>query len=648
MTNTISVGAQWALEGKRSDGEGYRILACSTGDLDRANFADAISRFQVGELSNLPQVSVSWARLGTQPALSYIAFAIHWYATDGKCHADDVTERDSQGRPIAYTSYFSLPYKRLAEAAIGYLAMYEALSAIRLSATDGPLKEVPIAVPASRTPVADDLAVRVAPLLLTGRPVCVLGAEDTSMLERLGFIDAVMELLPYGFRSRMTAATFTRATNRNHRFRLFFSSAPRAHEPDHVVMWGDEPSSVPFPDGEAGDYLDWLQENIGPLARLTELRTELGFGPKDTLQALESVLGTRHRLHHRPPLVRRISHDRPRQRPSQPPTLQNDAGEDILVSCARSLKMSNLTRLRSDLLYLKKIAESKISETRRARYREQITRLGLLRHNFPVHDKFQEKLYDALIKMAFPTPLNYLAYCRVEKCAGITPGDPPHEELLAAIVRAGMAEPVGSAIVYWHLRDTDEKKLSKWLASGQVDPVDLIDFLARDRTFPQHARIICDVILEYLRKRPKGYDSHQFRLALARHGFLAAELQQRHPDEFQYQVDVLYQLLRAAYPQIVTAPEQDLSRRAVLDILSGADAPPTSALFSAVLLLLQRPQSWELAWHAYIHSALTSPNLDEATRVLLRDRLPSIDLATADTVESRAVTDPPRWGWDSR
>ena len=80
---------------------------------------------------------------------------------------------------------------------------------------------------------------RVAPLLLTGRPVCVLGAEGTSHLERLEFIDTVMGLLPYGFRSRMTAATWTRATNRNHRFRLYFSSAPRADEPDQVVIWNE-------------------------------------------------------------------------------------------------------------------------------------------------------------------------------------------------------------------------------------------------------------------------------------------------------------------------------------------------------------------------------------------------------------------------
>ena len=179
-SRTIPVSAQWALQGKQPDGEDYRILACSNGDLNRANFADALSRFQLGELSDLPQVSVSYARPGTQPGLSYLALAIHWYATEGQRHADGVSQRDNQGRPTAYTSYFCLPYRRLADAAIGYLAMYEALSAVTLTVADGPPKEVPITTPTSRTPAADDLAVRVAPLLLTGLPVCVLGAEGTS------------------------------------------------------------------------------------------------------------------------------------------------------------------------------------------------------------------------------------------------------------------------------------------------------------------------------------------------------------------------------------------------------------------------------------------------------------------------------------
>ena len=98
-SRTIPVSAQWALEGKQPDGEDYRILACSNGDLTRANFADALSRFQLGELSDLPQVSVSYARHGTEPGLSYVALAIHWYATEGQRHADGVASATTRAGP---------------------------------------------------------------------------------------------------------------------------------------------------------------------------------------------------------------------------------------------------------------------------------------------------------------------------------------------------------------------------------------------------------------------------------------------------------------------------------------------------------------------------------------------------------------------
>jgi hypothetical protein len=605
---TIPVSAQWALEGKQPDGEDYRILACSTGELNRGHFADALGRFQLGELSTLPQVSLSYARHGMQQGVSYVALAIHWYATEGQRHADGVGQRDNQGRPTAYTSYFCLPYKRLAVAAVGYLAMFEALRSITLTVTDGPPKEVLIATPPSRTPAAGDLALRVAPLLLTGRPVCVLGAEGTGMLERLEFIDAVMELLPYGFRSRMTAATWTRATNRNHRFRLFFSSAPRADEPDQVVTWGDSPDLIPVPGKEAGEYLDWLQDNVGPLCRLADLTSEMGFSPKDALQALEFVLGTRHRLQAR----------------SSPAAA--DIGEEALIDCAEHVNLPNPTRLRSDIAFLKRFAEGEIGEDRRERYRDLITRLGLLRPDCPVADKHAERLYSALLPMAFGIPLSYAAYCRVEWCAGIAPGDTPQQELLAAIVKAGTAEPIASAIVYWHLRQTDQKKLAKWLVSGQVDAVQLINRLAGRWRYAEHAKIVCDVTLEYLNKAPNHYQPREIRRALSQHGFLARALQLRHPGSDQYQVHALYRLLKAAYPQPAATPGQDLSSGAIVQILN-TGGPPTPALLSAVLMLLDRPAAWQLAWNAYVHGSLTLPGFDGPTLARLRDRLPCIDVA---------------------
>jgi hypothetical protein len=636
-SRTIPVVAQWALEGKQPDGEDYRILACSTGDLSRRHFADALGRFQLGELNTLPQVSVSYARLATPPGSSYVALAIHWYATEDQRHADGVSERDNQGRPTAYTSYFCLPYQRLAGAAIGYRAMHEALHSVTLSVADGPPIQVPIAMPTSRTPAANDLAVRVAPLLLTGRPVCVLGAEGTSLPERLEFIDTVMELLPYGFRARMTAATWTRTTNRNHRFRLFFSGAPRADEPDYVVTWGDNPDLVSAPDREAGEYFDWLQDNVGQLAHLTDLTSELGFSPKDTLQALESVLGTRHRLQFRSSPGSRV----PASRSGQPsgtaplPPLQGDIGEETLRYCAEHVELANPTRLRSDIAFLRKFAEGEIGEDWRARYRDLIAKLHLLRPGFLIDDKYQERLYGALLRMGFGTPLSYEAYCRVENSAGITPGHTPHRELLVAIVKAGMAEPAVSAIVYWHLRKTDQRKVSKWLVSGEVDAVQLIDLLAGDWTYPEHARAVCDLTLEYLKRAPEHYQPQQVRLALSQHGFLARALQLRHPDQDQYQVHALYRFLTAAYPQAAATPGQDLSKRAILQILNGTGAPPTPALLSAVLMLLHRPAAWQLAWNAYVHGSLIMAKFDEQTLTRLRARLPHIDAATVNGAAAR-------------
>jgi hypothetical protein len=620
---TTSVIAQWALRGKQPDGEDYRILACSTGELTRANFADALSRFQLGELNTLPQVSVSYARHGTHPNLNYVALAIHWYATEGQRYADGVSQRDNQGRPTAYTSYFCLPYRDLAVAAAGYRATYEALCGVTLSVTDGAPREVPIAMPALRIP-ADDLAVRVAPLVLTGQPVCVLGAEDTSMLDRLEFIDAVMELLPYGFRSRMTAATWTRATNRNHRFRLFFSSAPRMDKSDCVVNWGGHPDQVPVPGGEAGEYLDWLQDNIGPLARLPDLTTEIGFGLKAPLQALEAVLGARHRFHirRRPPAA--VSNGRPGPPPAVPAPVQGDPGEEALAYCAEHVKLDNPTRLRSDIAFLRKFADGEISQDSRLRYQDLIRQLGLLRSDFPVEDKYRERLYEALLRLAFGTPLNYKAYCTVESCAAIDHGAAPQQQLLAAIMKCGFIEPLVSAIVYWHLGTTDEKKLNKWLVSGQVNVVRLIEFLDRDWPIPQHARILCDVALAYLRRAPNCYESREVKAALREHGFLAYALQKRHPDKDQYQIYALHQFLKVAYPQPTATPGRDLSKAAIEEILVGSGPPPTPALLSAVLMLLERPDSWQLAWVSYIRGSVTRPNFDETTRARLQGRLPQL------------------------
>ena len=92
------------------------------------------------------------------------------------------------------------------------------------------------------------------------------------------------------------------------------------------------------PDKEAGEYFDWLQDNIGPLARLADLTSEMGFGPKDTLQALESVLGTRHRFHLRPDVVAGVPDTGPAQ-PPPPPAASGRRRGGSLLGCAEHVKL---------------------------------------------------------------------------------------------------------------------------------------------------------------------------------------------------------------------------------------------------------------------------------------------------------------------
>jgi hypothetical protein len=623
----IGVRAQWALHGKNTGGEGYRILAYSSGDLSGAHFADALSRFQLGALDTLPQVSVSYAQHGSRPGGSYLALAIHWFAREGQRFANGVPPLDNHGRPTAFTSYFCLPYRLLATSAIGYLAMYEALRAVTLPVENGPPIELTIAAPATEIPGIDNLAMRVAALLLTDRPVCVLGADDTGVDERLRFIDAVMGLLPYGYRSRMTAATWTRSTYRDHRFRLFFSSAPRPEEQlDHVVTWG-EPDMVRIPDGAAGEYFDWLIDKLNPLAVLPRLSTEIGFGPKAAIRALESVDGVRPQTTPSGASgTSGASGARKARRRASPPraTASDDADsvEQALLKCAAFAEQPNLTRLRPEISFLNRSADSgEITDGDRERYRELIGRLRLLRPNHLL-EKYEERLYAALLALAFGRPLGYQGYCQVEDCLKIRPGTPPHPALLHAIERGGTADLLTAGILYSHATSPDEKTRKKWLGprNAQLDVPAMIGRLARDWERPRHARIVCDLTVDYLKDASSHYEPQQVRHALRQHGFLAAALSKRHHGEDQYQVYTLYQFLKAAYPG-------GLGRQTIVEILTATTSVPTPALLGAVLLQLPQPGDRRLAHEMYVHGSLTLMDVDSAMAHRLRSLAPPRDAA---------------------
>ena len=391
----VVVHAQWALHGQAPGTDGQRVLACSTGDLSTANFTDAIGRFQLGHLDNLPQVAVSYLMPAGQPEGSYLALTIH---------------RKADNR------YFCMPYRPLAAGAVTYHALYHAVRGLRLPAESRQPLRVEISTGA-HGPTLDPLAMRVAALLLTGTPACVLNAEDTSLDDRLAFIDWVMDLLPYGFRARMAAATWTRATFRDHKFRLYFSAAPR--QGDHVVHWG-QPDRAALPEGPARDYFGQLEKSASQLTRLAspaEDGPDLRFDNKAAVRALELI---------DPPSA------------AAPPTAAFSRAHDSL----NAVELINLVgregygrprqfRTVCDAI-VRRLQESprryRPHDVRRA-LREHGFLAGVLQANESADEEYQVRALHEFLLAAYPAGLSQPAILRVLTEAG----SPPTPALLAAV-----------------------------------------------------------------------------------------------------------------------------------------------------------------------------------------------------------------------
>jgi hypothetical protein len=619
--NFFKVDAQWALQGKTLGRTGYRVLACSTGNstgLSAENFTEAISRFSMGTPETgpqaLPQVTISYLAQGT---LNHLALAIHQFASDAQTADGQLTVRDDDGRPVVATSYYCVPYKPVADNAVSYQAMYEAFAAAPLRPEPGPPVAVQFPLPAAappalaEAPAIDPLAIHAAALLLTGRPVCVLGGQAVSMTDRLAFIDMVMTLLPYGFRARMTAATWTRATNQNHRFRLFFSGAQRdAEQPDQVIFWG-RPERTVFNhhDEYAYWYRNWLIAEGADQARsvLSKLRQPRSLATKnDVLEALDAIdtpiLAT---------WKARLSRRREIEAAPKQADLTGKAaaqvvlseGERCLLECAQYMEKRELPLLGSAINQLKGATKVGVSPDQRARYLELIQEHRLFRHDEALGNH-EGKLREALLRLAFTAPFGYEDYCLVEDGIGEAP---PDSALLQLIDKTGPADLRAKAIVYRQLPNLEaEKKLDKWYSSKDLSADQLLNALALEVKRPQHMKLLCDVTVGYLRKMNRHYKPDVIERVLRQHSYLARKLQDRLADQNQYQINTLGWLLKAAYPN-------GLTRSDIYHVMIGTREPPTFPFLAAVLLMLTDPAESFLARELFVFSSFITMNLEPAT-----------------------------------
>ena len=250
----VQVNACWALWGKHSGThDDYSVLASSTGSFSRADFSAILSRFAPGTPSAnvagpgaLPWVTVSW--VGVNDSL-HLGIAIQ----------KPTGQADGVGRSIIQTSYFCLPYGELAGAPVSYTSLYEKVAELRLPLDDG--DPIPLTLPGldqdelarSIVDFGEQTVATTAALLLRG-PVSIVRADISTLPERLRFVEAVAALLPYGYRARYTAATWSDSGSR-HRIRLAFAERPR--EGAQPVMWR-EAATVPADDAVVQGYLRQL------------------------------------------------------------------------------------------------------------------------------------------------------------------------------------------------------------------------------------------------------------------------------------------------------------------------------------------------------------------------------------------------------
>jgi hypothetical protein len=302
----------------------------------------------------------------------------------------------------------------------------------------------------------------------------------------------------------------------------------------------------------------------------------------------------------------------------------------LLRECDEHVRILNLSRLRQDLdLLQKRLTAGGIDDARRRRYQSLITRLGLFRPH-PALGKYEGRLYDTLLALAFGGPVGYEAFCLVEDSVRKAQDGPPngplsaspyaslYPPLLEAIDRAGPADMRSKVLVY---ASHDQKRLAKWVGSREVDAFGLISELARGAwRRKEHGRLFCDVMLQYLQDKRGRYSSAEIRRVLGRNGYLARALREVGHD--QYQVHALTKLLAAAFPE--DQYPLGLDEKTIQEILADTPDAPTPALLAAILRKIPEAQA-PLAWAAYVYGSVARMDLDEATHGALWTRLPVVE-----------------------
>jgi hypothetical protein len=592
------VEAQWALWGKDDDESDYRVLRCSNGTFGVKDFYGLIARYASGVNEALPQYTVCWIPSGEQDDHGYLAVGIHELA-DRDPRRSGGLARAAAGREIEYIRLFCVRYDDLAAAGVRYTDLIEAVREQQLPATlTKPITvTVPdIAQPRLSAPLAT-LAENVAALLLTTRPVCILGVETATAKDRLVFIESVMSLLPYGLRTTMSAATWASATAQDLKLRLFFSNARRDDAGRTINMTWDQLRELDFSaeDDKAPElYLGWLrQASPGAVAALFALTDPVRFNPAE---------------------IRTMVADLPEDRPV----------EHSLRGLANSLRHRHQAAVTAEVQRLRRYLSRTPDSAERSVYQSQIAELGLLHEHAWLHPSTKASVYRVLLDLAFETKLSYASYCDLEDAAGRLP---------SGVLRSVLLKRKFATFVPWVLvakaePGTPDEALMESLAEQHIPAAEpLTVFLQDIRAMrPDHRPPVYQFAVGYLCTY-----SADAATELIRRGYLADVLEVVFPGNRKARQIRLEDMLRFVYGG-------PLSKAQIVELFANPKVHPTRAFEAAVTSLAPRKLGEFIKDHAALARLRQSGDPDDVRRFQRtsqrrsRARVPDMIPQTSDTI----------------
>jgi hypothetical protein len=515
-----TVVAEWALWGKAPQDPEYSVLRCSKGAFGRGDFHGIITRYASGAKGELPQYTVCWIPEGNSHE-RYLAVAIHELA-DSDPRLSGGRVRASRGREIEYIRLFCVRYNEMAKHRASYAELVESVRNHQLLAgqTDPMTVELLETESPSFPGEIHALAGNVATLLLTTRPVCILGADRASSEDRLHFIDAVMSLLPYGLRATLSASTWASATAQDLKLRMFFTSAERGDGTERATWGRPVRFELSAPDRMTlRHYANWLEHGGSDAAEeLADQTDPIRFDPDE---------------------IRHLVAELPKSRPAR----------DVLEELADGARHGRLPVVQSGVKRLRQRQGGPPSPEEREEYRRAIRRLDLFKEHPKLHHNTSASVYRVLLNLAFAPEITYRDYCVIEDCAGGRPCE--------ALARTMLSSALKFTTMPWVLtgrsiaRFTDPQLMTHLREQGTAatEPITVLSGML-DTVRPPHRPALYDFGVKYLR----AYDAEP-KAELAWRGYCAGMLETIYPRDQQAQRVRLEDTLRFVYGRLLSGEE---------------------------------------------------------------------------------------------